>query len=137
MNHRKTQGFTLIELLVVIAIIGILASLLLPSFAGARKKPYDVAALQCGKAIVTAQITYMSEHNDTPSNSTGQLNNADVIEQCQNVQIKNIAPGSVGESGDYSIAVAGGNYAFLVWSQKGTNTYYYNKDGGVHLRKDN
>jgi type IV pilus assembly protein PilA len=130
MNRTRTQGFTLIEVLVVIAIISVLITILLPSFNAARKKPYDVAALQCGKAIVLANTTFTAEHNGTNAASLGQLNNSDVNEQCQNIQVHyfdqtGLSKASAGNG--LLSAYDANKVAFLVWSQNGSNLYYFNQ----------
>ena len=110
----------------------ILAAIMIPSFSATRKRPYDVAALQCGKAIVTARVSYIAEHNEVAANSVTQLNNSDVNEQCvaAGVQITrdNTPPAGIGAAGDNVIGVAGSNYAFDVWRQGGTGIYTYNRD---------
>ncbi len=51
---KLTRGFTLIELLVVIAIIGVLASIVLVSLNGARKKGADARVISDVQEIRTA-----------------------------------------------------------------------------------
>jgi prepilin-type N-terminal cleavage/methylation domain-containing protein len=62
MKHPKS-GFTLIELLVVIAIIGILAGMLLPVLANAKKKAMNVVAQNNMKQIALAMQTYVGDNN--------------------------------------------------------------------------
>jgi prepilin-type N-terminal cleavage/methylation domain-containing protein len=61
---KSTRGFTLIELLVVIAIIGVLASLLLPALARAKRSARSVACLSNLHQIGLALDLYVQENND-------------------------------------------------------------------------
>ena len=62
--YRQVKSFTLIELLVVVAIIGILASLLLPSLATARKTSRIAVCLSNHKQIGIAVAMY-GDDNDS------------------------------------------------------------------------
>jgi prepilin-type N-terminal cleavage/methylation domain-containing protein len=60
----RRKGFTLIELLVVIAIIVILAGILFPAFASARRAAYNAACLSNLKQAGLAVSMYVQDYDE-------------------------------------------------------------------------
>jgi len=60
---RKDFEFTLLELLIVIAIIALLASLLLPSLAKAKKRSDAIACAGNLRQLYAAELMYINDYN--------------------------------------------------------------------------
>lgn len=78
---RRRRGFTLIELLVVIAIIAVLAAILFPVFARARKAAQNSTCQSNMSQIGRALKMYLSEWHDTyPTNRLKSGSFANTVE---------------------------------------------------------
>lgn len=125
--NRRQQGFTLIELLIVIGIIAVLAAILIPTFRGAQEKPYDVAAVQCGRAIVQAATVYRAEHGRFPdAPHSPDFYGQDVREVCTGIRVMPYAPPTSRAGSEYSVQGYNGAPIFFVAHPNGSGVYVHN-----------
>jgi prepilin-type N-terminal cleavage/methylation domain-containing protein/prepilin-type processing-associated H-X9-DG protein len=63
-QSQLRRAFTLIELLVVIVVISVLAALLLPALAGAKRQVWRINCVGNEKQLITAWMIYYANDND-------------------------------------------------------------------------
>ena len=69
----KNRGFTLVELLLVITILGVLAAVVIPTFASASAETAQKSFASCLKTFTEAALYYEAKNNEFPEDgSSGQ-----------------------------------------------------------------
>ncbi len=130
MQLRRPAGFTLIELLVVIAIIGILASIVLTSLAGARGKGRDAKRQSDMQEIAKALELYYSNHgaypicsaptNDVPGHYTSMVCLGTALVSDGDISSMPVDPQYPSNSYAYDNwcpATGSSNQSYRMWSQ--------------------
>jgi type IV pilus assembly protein PilA len=129
---RPAAGFTLIELLVAIGIIAVLGTILLRTYTGAQKRPYDAAAAQCGREIIRGEGLYRAEYQ-TYTTSRAALGE-DVLSACAGVRTQSapLANNAGAATNDLiGTDATAGNFFFQVFHPKGSGYFVYDHADGT------
>lgn len=129
----RTPGFTLIEILLVMAVLGMLAAALFPTVTGARQRPYNTAALKCGRAIVTFETTaplalggYVRDLADMGRDVKAACLTAGVQVAPANAQVRTPDAATT-----QAVATTTNTYAFQVFHPRGSGYYLYTSPSGA------
>jgi prepilin-type N-terminal cleavage/methylation domain-containing protein len=79
-QYRQIPGFTLVELLVVIAIIGILAAMLFPALAAAKRRAALANCLSNQRQFALAWTLFSGDHNNSIPSASQADNTSDTLD---------------------------------------------------------
>ncbi len=65
---RGRRGFSLIELILVVVMIGVLATIAVPKFSGARDKAFIASVMSDLKVLASQMEVYQSTNQNYPAN---------------------------------------------------------------------
>ena len=73
--RASRKGFTLIEMMIVLAMIGILASMLYPSFQSYMERSHDVESQIAMRNVISLMRQYLAENDDELVSEPAQIMN--------------------------------------------------------------
>ena len=114
-KHRSELGFTLVEVLVVLVVLGVLMTLALPMFLGARVRAQDRTAEAVLRSGLTAALTYWTDGATFTALDAGCSAVPDDCAVADGIErsVAWVGPGAPAAQ-EVSIVVASGNSLLLV-----------------------